>query len=340
MNPSSKLPRPTKPGDFINFPNGINPNNFVNTPTQNPLLGTNPYGGNTLDPGKKSQFGNQYNSPVDAAYSNFPKAYAPSIPLDVNGWDPKSGFTNKNFQNQNDILINNLGANILDEHIKEYSLLIDSKDRNYKAYPNPFKYKVKFGPLPSRPEMNNGKFEVYTDTTPYIYNVYTNIRYIKLETVLLPYFYREKDGRIDPRFALTNNLYTLVHIDEYTDVNQNSTNDVLMSSFGICYYDYRINDTHFAVDPLNAIKIFPPDKLATLKSLSLSITDPYGKVFDPIHLNKQIETASECLCDEDDDYEDECYIHSIKHPLNPIFQNHFHFKIGVVEPNFNKKVFN
>jgi len=337
MKPSSKLPRPNKPSDFINFPNGINQNNFVNAPMQNPLLGSNPYG--ATDTPRPSQHGTQFNSPVSAEFSNFSKAYSPSVPLDVNGWDPTSGFTNKNFKNQNDIMINNLGVNVLDEHIKEYSILIDSKDRNYKAYPNPFKYKVKFGPLPSKAESVDGKFVVHTDTTPYIYNVYNNIRYIKLETVLLPYFYREKDGKVDPRFALTNHLYNLVHIDEYTDVNQNSTNDVLMSSFGICYYDYRINETHFAGNPLNAIKIFPPDKLATLKSLSLSITDPNGKVYDPVHLDKSLETGRECLCEEDEEYEDECYIHSIKHPLNPIFQNHFHFKIGVVEPNFNKKVF-
>jgi hypothetical protein len=276
----------------------------------------------------------------------------PNIPF--NGYDPKSLFDNHNFVNSNNLLHNNLHNIILNEKIREYSVLIDSKDRNYQAYPDPFHYTVSFNPLPSKTEIVNGKKVVYETPNPIVQGNFDNVRYIKLEDIFLPIFTKvtkkceiNEDGNkimvdaIDGRYLLPDDIYNVLTIKEYTDVNNRSTNDVLNDSFATVYYDYRINETHYHGYTKNGIKIFAEDDLATINKFRIDFYDQYGKPLRVPSIDKNIISDTECDCDEDDinDPNNNCFRHNLHHPLNPIFQHHIHFKIGVVEPHLNKKVF-
>ena len=69
--------------------------------------------------------------------------------------------------------------------------------------------------------------------------------------------------------------------------------------------------------------------------------DPYGNSLKCPHLDKRIKSNTVCTCDDSDgDDETDCFMHNLFHPLNPIFQHHINFKIGVVEPRLSKKIFN
>lgn len=256
----------------------------------------------------------------------------------MNGYDLKSNFSNNNFINQNDLLHNNLNNILLTEEVREYSVMIDSKDRNYQIYPDPYNYNVIFDPLPRTKEIINGKVIYHEEPNPIINSNFTNVRYIKLESIILPFYNKTIKDKIDITKPLTNNLYTVLSLGEYTDTNYRSTNDVLSESFAIIYYNNKINDTHYKGITYNGIKIFPKDELARIDKLKISFMDPYGNLIKCNNLDKNIKSNMECYCDNNEN--DDCFIHNLSHPLNPIFQHHLLFKIGVIESRLNKKIFN
>ena len=272
----------------------------------------------------------------------------------INGYDPKSSFQNHNFVNHRNLIHNNLQDILLHEEVREYSVIIDSKDRNYQIYPDPFNFDVKFNPLPKSREKINGKYIIYEEPSPIINDNFQNVRYIKLETALLPLYngvrlMKEKTEdndiisrwKVDTYKPITDNLYIVLSIGEYKDVNYKSTNDVLADSFATIYFDKKINETHYRGFTGNGVKIFPQDQLAKIDKLKISFMDPYGNPIICSHVNKDIKSDMECLCeDPEGDDETDCFKHNLFHPLNPIFQNHLQLKIGVIEPRLSKKNFN
>lgn len=292
-------------------------------------------------------------NPLMSRQGNLQTSFSSLPTIQSNGYDPKSMFNNHNFVNRNDILHNNLHNIILTEDIREYSVMIDSKDRNYQVYTDPFTYEVKFNPLPKSREKVNGKIITYEEPAPIINGNFINVRYIKLESIILPYFNRvrqvtEKNGddefvkiwKVDTTKPLTDNLYNILSLGEYTDTNYKSTNDVLADSFSTIYYDCKMNNTHYLGYTDNGTKIFPQDQLAKIDKIKISFMDPYGMPLKCPHVNKKIKSNMICPCENPDGDDDtDCFIHNLFHPLNPIFQHHIHFKIGVVEPRLNKVTF-
>lgn len=279
-------------------------------------------------------------------FANFNQTFEslPNIPFQGN--TPKANFQHHNFVNRGDLLHNNLQEILLYEEIKEYSILIDSKDRNYQVFPNPFQYTVTFSPLSQTKTIYQGEIITSETPNPTINDKFINVRYIRLEDVLLPFFttavkIKENDTidwKIDTSKALTNNLYTILTIGEYMDVNMRSTNDALADSFATIYYDYRINETHFKGYTRNGIKIFPQDQLGEINKLKIAFSDPYGIPLGIPHIDKRIKSNPKCYCTEEKE-DPCCFKHNICHPWNPIFQHHLHLKVGVVEPRLGKKDF-
>jgi len=263
-------------------------------------------------------------------------------------------FTNNNFDNKNEILHNNLNSNILDENIKEYSVLIDSKDRNYQTYPDPFHYQVILNPLPRSKNIVNGRKIIYEDPNPTIYGNFVNVKYIKLEEVILPFYNKIVEHqefvddkpmtkfKINTKEQLTENLYTVLDMDfggNFINTNYKSSNEVLSESFAIIYFSSKINDTHFRGITKNGNKIFPKDQLGKIDKLNINFTDPYGNPITCKHVKKEIRSNLVCQCNSETEEDTICFKHNLFHPLNPIFQHHLHFKVGVIEPGFNKNIY-
>ena len=72
---------------------------------------------------------------------------------------------------------------MLHENIIEYKIDIDSIDRDITLYPDPFNFVVKFAPIPSI--KTNGKI-IQGSPNPHILIDFRNVKYIKLETIILP----------------------------------------------------------------------------------------------------------------------------------------------------------
>jgi len=289
-------------------------------------------------------------------FGNLNTAFNPLPSIPFNGSQPKAMFNNHGFVNRGDLLHNDLYSIILNEEIREYSILIDSKDRNIEVYPNPFRYKVTFHPLPTTRAKANGRTIIYETPTPVINQEMCNVRYIVLEDVILPFFTTAKIvkkeigtevvliPKIDTTTQLTDYLYIVLSIEEYTDVNCRSTNDVLSDSFATIYYDSATNRTHYAGRSRNGIKIFQPDQLGTITTFKIRFMNPYGEELTINDLDRNVASSLQCTCgpnfDPDTTEPDpDCFRHNLFHPLNPVFQHHLHFRVGIVEPRLNKKVF-
>ncbi|ANB50659.1 hypothetical protein [Powai lake megavirus] len=285
--------------------------------------------------------------------NDFNNAFNPSQPILFNGYDPKGMFNNHNFINRNDILYNNLNKTLINEEIHEYSVMIDSKDRNYQKYTDPFQYQVTFNPLPKKTEYIDGEKIIHEQPNPVINGKFEKVRYIKLEHVIMPFYTEVKLSqnkidddiierwKINTNKPLTDNLYTVLSLENYGDINYKSTNDVLSESFATIYFDKKINNTHYLGKAQNGVKIFPQDQLAKIDKIKIKFLDPYGNPLTCPHVDKSIRSDMVCDCEDPtgDDYTD-CFKHNLFHPLNPIFQHHLHFKIGVLEPRLNKLTFN
>jgi hypothetical protein len=255
--------------------------------------------------------------------------------------------------NQLNSLQNSVQPQVIDEIIKEYSVMIDSKDRDYRVFPDPFCYDVTFGPLPATRNYQEGL--IFQDSpSPTISESFKDVRYIKLQEIILPLYTlvrQEKEYDEDGEFImkwkvnvdkpLTNNPYVVLFIgDQYSDVNYRSTNDVLASGFATVYHDSNANLTHYFGFTSNGQREYTADALARINKFKIRFTDPYGDQIMCPHVDKTIESGMICTCyDPEGDENTTCFRHNLFHPLNPIFQNHLHFKIGVSQTRIRTQRF-
>ena len=91
-------------------------------------------------------------------------------------------YLNNNEFNKPNLVYNNVSDKISVDILVEYVIMIESIDRDIDKYPNPFKYKIYFNPVAQTKDA-------------YIYKTFENVKYIKLETAILPrkYSYFRKD---------------------------------------------------------------------------------------------------------------------------------------------------
>ena len=68
--------------------------------------------------------------------NKFPNSHVPNQPI----------IETIDYTNYNELTHNNVAPDVLDEHIIEYRINIDSLDRDISVYPDPFSFKVKFNP--------------------------------------------------------------------------------------------------------------------------------------------------------------------------------------------------
>jgi hypothetical protein len=108
---------------------------------------------------------------IVSSYNNFDNTNRISTP-----------YLNNNEFNKPNLIYNNISDKISVDILVEYVIMIESIDRDIEKYPNPFKYKIYFNPVAQTKDA-------------YIYKTFENVKYIKLETAILPrkYSYLRKD---------------------------------------------------------------------------------------------------------------------------------------------------
>jgi len=150
------------------------------------MIKNNNYSINTITFNSNSNFNNKNFSNIDnnfittcennlndiSSYNNF----------ENNNYSIRTPYLNNNEFNKPNLIYNNISDKISVDILVEYVIMIESIDRDIEKFSNPFKYKIYFNPVAQTKDA-------------YIYKTFENVKYIKLESAILPrkYSYFRKD---------------------------------------------------------------------------------------------------------------------------------------------------
>lgn len=297
--------------------------------TGNPLGRFNP--GPTNDP-YLTAYNNQ-----NQQFSNFTKAYAPTQQL----------IEKIDYTNQNNLLHNNVGDLTLGENIIEYRINIDSLDRDIRYYPNPFSFTVKFSPASNGiykdREGDYSEIKMYGTPTPYIDKRFRNVKYVKLENIVLPQYSRFKKNKHgeyepDPEYHLSLERFINLEIKElnYDRVYTTSSTVTRISKTGqrftpptpyaIIIPDKCIGPFYYAGTPYYGSTVYKNSLLSNLNQLTIKFYDSYG---EPITLQNTY--TYDQLQQYEYEHGEPLPISDIRHPYNKKIQLNFSLIVGVVE---------
>lgn len=337
-------------------PFGTNDNNTARQRTPSNLFPQN--GGlpgsplNRFNPLTTNSMQNMHQVP---SMTNFQKAFQPNVPI----------VESINYANQNNLLHNNLGASVLDEHIVEYQLNIDSIDRDISVYPNPFDFAVTFKPIgnsyvrsevlvdPNDPRKGTKivNEEIAGSPMPYINRDFRNVKYVKLDSVVLPQCTKiknEDDGSTDFIFdrdsSLLDDRFVVLGIDELvtdkgtqvydtgdsgfrTDENGDSVRYV--KPFAQLLPDKILGRNFYSATPYHGGKTYKNSLLGNLTKMSLKFVDSCSVPleFNNLFTAREIEQAKKAG--------DPIPKSDMRHPLNKNLQVSLRFIVGVVESQIN-----
>jgi hypothetical protein len=261
-----------------------------------------------------------------------------------------------NYINQNNLIHNNIADNVLDEHIVEYRINIDSLDRDIRAYPNPFNFKVKFNPPSSgvvRSEViKKGKLEsenrfVSGPPRPHINKEFKNVKYVKLDNVILPQFsnilIEDDDVDFDPASFLVYDRYIALVIKELdcnrifctSDGNLRvnpDTNEMVTppKPFAHIFPDKLLGRHYYTGTPYYGSKIFKNSLLGNINSMTIQLYNSCGNL-----LKYDNQLSYDELKPDGDKGQDIIPPSDLRHPLNKYTQIHLSFIVGVVESQIN-----
>jgi hypothetical protein len=263
---------------------------------------------NTIYPHPKSQENNpsamfsQMTYPIQQNSQMFPfnQAFNQNTPI----------IEKQNFKNQNNVIHNNLHENLISEFSVDYTVDIDSKDRDISVYPDPFKYNVMFSPVKETP-------------APYINRAMKNIKYIRIDNVILPKYYGivydsgTSSWIMDTSKDLSQDRYVIMKIKNLDSQYNLSTNSIVETN-GIKLIPDTImtgSNFYYAV-PGNAKNIIKTYNMSLLGNLDRLYIEFYSSSGNLLKYNN---------LDAEQDITD------VRNPLNVNLQNNFTIVFGIIE---------
>jgi len=174
------------------------------------------------------------------------------------------------FTNKGGVVHNNLRTSLLDEHITDYRINIDSIDRNLIVFPDPYRYVVLFAPAPSSTikyfRTVDGvrtleERRVEGEPGPHIVRSFKNVKCVCLDNIVLP-TYRNLIRTPNYLRDITGNIiyYTTDGTNFLRDINGNLIPDADQTNPAPTSKPYAL-----VIDPWNPIN------------------DPSSPFYDPLH---------------------------------------------------------
>lgn len=257
--------------------------------------------------------------------NNFNEAFSMNDPM----------IEKQNYGNMNNMYHNNVSNPINSEFTVNYMIDIDSKDRDITVYPDPFAYNVIFSPASrettTRTEWidpKNKSLGTHVVTTtynsqprPYIGKVFRNVKYIRIDSVVLPKYYGivEDSGTwiMDTSKDLTKDRYIVMKIKNIDSKYNLSTNSVVETT-GVKLIPDTIPPTsnfYYAIptNSNNIIKTFNSSALGNIDRLNFEFYDSCGNLLSFNNLDSTQDTTD------------------VRNPLNINLQHDMTLVFGVVE---------
>lgn len=281
------------------------------------------------------------NSLKTQQFSNFDNAYKPASAL----------IEKMNYQNKRQLLHDNVNEIVLNEHIVEYKINIDSLDRDINRYPDPFEFKVMFDPIgdgiiSTRSFTKNGKINFMNEPVtgaprPHILKEFRNVKYIKLDSIVLPQYYgticEDDEIKFDHEKSLINDRFVSLVIEELlvdpvrvystSDDSQRTNCDLAIppKEFGVIFPDKLMGRIYYSGTAYHSSKVYNDSLLGKIKSMSFKFYNGFGEQikYNDLYKPKQLKEAEEAG--------EPIPVTNLRHPMNKYIQPYMSFIIGVVE---------
>lgn len=219
------------------------------------------------------------------------------------------------FKNTGHVIHNNLKDTLLDEYITEYIIVLDSSMRDISLYPSPYHYSVLIN-------QNNTN-----DKGGIILKELHNIKYIKVDSVILPRKWRVVDIDFDDSSDMSYEYKVSINLSNVVDNNVYSNDQQLTKKSTLLYCDKKFEEAFFKLVSLTQGNeyIYDNNNLGRLDKLDIHIqigdynTNDVNSIgIDPQSKNKN----------------------DLNHPLNKFRQNLVILRIGILENSMAKLNFN
>ena len=186
--------------------------------------------------------------------------------------------------NTGQVLHDNIKPSVLNENLRDYNITIDSDDRTLDIYPNPFSYVVMFKSLGKSVHRNKYNWETqdFPETpAPVIMRTFKNVKYVKIETIILSQFAANKyivehDIRIKSNKLRSSIAINKVH--HRCDLNNTHTREFCDCLCVKCSYAHKCS------------KCFDFDSDSDEDSESTSLSNDSSK--SPCQPNNNLESTS------------------------------------------------
>lgn len=307
---------------YNNTPRGHNDNNFNRKNFPSNQLPGQTSSGNPFD--KFSGMSTNYMNQKSNGGNKFGDAYRPN----------QSVINPMNYTNRDELLHNNVGPMVLNEHITEYKLKIDSLDRDVDAFPNPFDFRV--------------RFDDRADTGgPHILKRFRNIKYVKLVSVVLPQFGGLKEVgdeifEFDEDNKLLDDRFILLEIPELEDLRIFSTSEAgtridadtgevikAPKPYANIYPDSVLGKYYYTGEILDGFTTYKDSRLGNLNSLTIKFYNSCGQPLDMANMFTGLELKNKAKNGEPVPFNDP------RHPLNKNLQVYLSLVVGVGESQIN-----
>ena len=222
---------------------------------------------------------------INSRQNNLSQAYHPNSTL----------IPPQNYENSNQLVHNNVESNLLNENYIDYTIHVDSGDRNTSVFPNPYSFVLNFGGAgPSRNKFYNSAGTLQTvdfngAPDPIIDRKFRNVKTIILDKIFFPKYIGFQRLGSGPSYDYSGNVtlasryrYVIVRIQELDNNRMYSTNNYVRDDSFVMYNDKTLGEAGVGVWIASPYKrTYLRSALKNIDKFTIDIVDPKGEPIFP-----------------------------------------------------------
>lgn len=220
-------------------------------------------------------------SMTNSNQNNFSQAYQPNTSL----------ISSQKYENLNQLLHNNVDSNLLNENYVDYTIHVDSGDRNATVFPNPYNFVLNFGgagPGKNKHFNSAGKLNIVEFNgvpDPIIDRKFRNVKTVILDKIFFPKYigYDLSGTEYIGKVTLASRYrYVIVRIQELDNNRMYSTNNYVRDDSFVMYNDKTLGDANVGVWIASPYKrTYLKSALKNIDKFTIDIVDPKGNTIIP-----------------------------------------------------------
>jgi len=201
------------------------------------------------------------------------------------------------YTNNGQLIHNNVESNMLNENYIDYTIHVDSTDRNTSVYPNPYSFVLTFGgagPGKNKYFDSHGNLHVndYVGAPdPIIDKKFRNVKNVILDKIFFPRYIGFERTGTPGNYDYSGNVtlasryrYVVVRIKELDNNRMFSTNNFVRDDSFVMYNDKTLGEANVGIWIASPYKRFYlRSALKNIDKFTIEIVDPKGNLIVPTY---------------------------------------------------------